>query len=427
MSSSTPHVRFCEMPVSTENESNCVHSARILHIGGTEESRALVRRILDPEGHQVEEAPTGRAGVDLAREVRPELILLDLMDMTEDSGYETATRLRSFPETQNVPLVTLGPQENRDRALSLGCDGFIATPVKAQRFLKEVRSFLKGKRQRVRSDVQREHLEAYSKTLVEKLEAKVNELTKINKKLRQVDELKNQILENVSHELASPLTPLVGYLDLLESGRLGPLVPRQRRALTAIAHGIRRLGRTVDNLLDLASLEDVAGSVSHVEELDPAKIAEEALDAMREKARVRKVTLGLRYPDPVRVVADPARLRQAIVHLLDNAVTFTTRGGQVLLEIVPTDRRARFCIYDQGEVIPAEMESQVFDLFSPPGRRSPEGVSGPTLGLAVARRIAESLGGCAWVESPPRMQPDVSSLFHGARFAIEIPTEDASA
>ncbi len=412
------------MPGSSENEGTDVYPARILHIGGTEENRNLVRRVLDLEGYQVTEAPTGRAGVDMAREVHPDLVLLDLMEAPAEGGYETATRLRSFPETQEVPIVTLGPAEDRDRALSLGCDGFVVTPLKAQRFLREVRSFLKGKKQRVRSDVQREHLEAYSKSLVEKLEAKVSELTSINEKLRQVDELKNQILANVSHELATPLTPLVGYLDLLESGRLGPLVPRQRRALTAIAHGIRRLGRTVDNLLDLASLEDVAQSVSQVERFDPAAVAEEAIGALREKARVRKVTLGLRYPDPVEVVTDKSRLRQALVHLLDNAVTFTSRGGQVLLEIAALDGRARFCIYDQGEVIPAELESQVFDLFSPPGRRSPEGVSGPTLGLAVARRIAESLGGSAWVESPPRMQPDHPARFHGARFAIEIPLRE---
>lgn len=385
----------------------------------------MVRQILDREGYEVIEAPTGRRGVDLAREVHPELVLLDLMSLPSEGGYETATRLRSFPETESVPVVTLGPAENRDMALSLGCDGFIATPFKEQRFLRDVNAFLKGKRQRVRSDVKREHLEAYSKSLVEKLEAKVNELTETNERLRKVDDLKNQILENVSHELASPLTPLVGYLDLLETGRLGPLVPRQRKALTAISHGIRRLGRTVDNLLDLASLQDVAGARLQTEDFDPGGVVEEAMEALREKGRIRKVTVSTRYPDPIEVRADKARLRQALVHLLDNAVTFTVRGGQILVDISRTNDKACFTVYDQGEVIPAELEWQVFDLFSPPGRRSPEGVSGPTLGLAVARQIAESMGGRAWVESPPRTQPDTPTSYRGARFAIEIPLRPA--
>jgi signal transduction histidine kinase len=388
-------------------------------MGGTPAERDLVRQLLEPEGHDVVEAPAGPEGVDLARRIHPELILLDLMSLPAD--YETATRLRSFPETQHVPLVTMGPAEDREQALSLGCDGYIATPLKAQRFLREVQAFLRGKRQRVRSTVQRHHLEAYSKRLVEKLEAKVGELTRTNERLRQIDGLKNQVLENVSHELATPLTPLIGYLDLLESGRLGPVAPRQRRALTSIAHGIRRLGRTVDSLLDLASLQDAESAAPSFEGLDPSVVAEEALEALRGKARTRKVALDLRCPAPATVRADRGRLRQALIHLLDNAITYSPRGGHVLLEVVSSNGKTRFSVYDQGEVIPAELEGQVFDLFSPPGRRSSAGASGPTLGVAVARRIAEAHAGSASVESPPRNQPDTLHPYPGARFSIELP------
>ncbi len=374
--------------------------ARILHIGGGAGQQALVRRLLEDDGHGVVSTDDPRDGVAIALREKPQLILLD-METTGVDGYEVAARLRGRAELEGIPIVTLSEPEDRDLALSIGCDGCLDKPLDPTRFPKRIRAFLRGKRERIRGAVQRRTLQAYSRSLVEKLEHKVVELTIANQRLRQADELKNRVFENVSSELATPLTPLLGYLSLLDSGRLGPLNRRQRRAVTAVHQQVRRLTRTVDHLIDLASLQDAGMPVQRIE-VDACQVARDARLAVGAAARSRRIQLDLHLPPealPVRV--DEARLRQAVVRLLDNALRFTPRGGYVLVEVVGEDRHVTVSVYDSGEVVPGELQGQAFEPFATPGRQSADGIPRPDLGLALARRVAEAHGGTTTIESPP--------------------------
>lgn len=397
--------------------------ATILHIGGGPGQDALVRRLLEDDGHGVVTAPDLRAGLKIALAEHPDLILLDV-DTPGADGYETATRLRGVEALEGVPIVTLSARGDRELALALGCEGCIEKPLEPSRFARRVRAFLKGKRERVRAAAQRRSLQAYSRSLVEKLEHKVVELSVANRRLRHADELKNRVFENVSHELATPLTPILGYLTLLESGRLGPLAPRQRKALAGVSRTVRRLSRTVDQLLDLAALQDAEMPVA-LGEVDAVQLARDARQTVEAEARSRRIHLEVHLPpDVVRLRADEARLRQAVVRLLDHAIRYSPRGGYVLLEVARDEGRVRFSVYDSGQAVPAKAQDQVFEPFAAPGRAT-DTPPRPDLGLALARRIAEAHGGGTSVESPPRAHPDSEHDYPGAKLTLTIPASAA--
>ena len=108
---------------------------------------------------------------------------------------------------------------NRPRASSIGCDGYIEKPIDVEKFPGQLRAFLKGKREKVRGQDERRYLREYSKSLVERLEATVRELTAANRRLRAAARAKTEFMQNLSHELVTPLTPITGYLKILQSGK----------------------------------------------------------------------------------------------------------------------------------------------------------------------------------------------------------------
>src|ERR1700737_3644069 len=191
---------------------------RILYIEDNPESRTLVRNVLEARGFDVLEASDGIAGIDLAISAHPDLILCDI-EMPGIDGYETAPRLRSYRGLDGSPIVVLTSHGDRGLSLSIGCDGYIEKPIDVEKFPRQLRAFLKGKREKVKSQDERRYLREYSKSLVERLEATMRELTAANRRLRAAARAKTEFMQNLSHELVTPLTPITGYLKIFQSGK----------------------------------------------------------------------------------------------------------------------------------------------------------------------------------------------------------------
>src|SRR6267143_1575596 len=214
---------------------------RILYIEDNPESRTLVRNVLEARGFDVLEASDGIAGIDLAISAHPDLILCDI-EMPGIDGYETATRLRSYRGLDGCPIVVLTSHGDRGLSLSIGCDGYIEKPIDVEKFPGQLREFLKGKREKVKTTEERRYLREYSQSLVERLEATVRELTAANSRLRAAARSKTEFMQNLSHELATPLTPITGYLKILKSEKTGALSEPQRKILDSMQTASERLG-----------------------------------------------------------------------------------------------------------------------------------------------------------------------------------------
>src|SRR5438067_5853602 len=295
---------------------------RILYIEDNPESRSLVRNVLEARGFDVLEASDGIAGIDLAISAHPDLILCDI-EMPGIDGYETATRLRSYRGLDGCPIVVLTSHGDRGLSLSIGCDGYIEKPIDVEKFPQQLRAFLKGKREKVRGPEERRYLREYSQSLVERLEATVRELTAANIRLRAAARSKNEFMQNLSHEMATPLTPIVGYLKILRGGKAGALTEQQQRILESIATASERLSRTIDNLVDFATLEGGGGQAIHREDFDVETLVAPVFEEERTKAKSRRVHLEVRVETQDKAYGDVRKLRQALSNLIDNAIKFS--------------------------------------------------------------------------------------------------------
>ena len=394
---------------------------RILYIEDNPESRALVRNVLEPKGFDVLEASDGMAGIDLAIAAHPDLILCDI-EMPGIDGYETATRLRSYRGLDQCPIVVLTSHGDRGLSLSIGCDGYIEKPIDVEKFPGQLREFLKGKREKVKTTEERRYLREYSQSLVERLEGTVRELTAANSRLRAAARSKTEFMQNLSHELATPLTPITGYLKILRSGKTGEFSEQQMRIFDSMAMAADRLSRTIDNLVDFATLES-GGYAVHRDFFEPVSVVKGVLDEERTKARSKRITLELVVDQAGRGWGDERKLRQAVANLLDNAIKFSPHGSNILLRLSGDAVKTTFEVYDQGEGLLADEAERVFDPFFHADRVGDERAPGAGLGLPVAKQIVEAHGGRIWAESPPKNQPDSQHHFSGAKVAFSIPTQ----
>jgi len=394
---------------------------RILYIEDNPESRALVRGVLEARGFDMLEASDGIAGIDLAISSHPDLILCDI-EMPGIDGYETATRLRSYRGLDQCPIVVLTSHGDRGLSLSIGCDGYIEKPIDVEKFPGQLHEFLKGKREKVRGPEERRYLREYSQSLVERLEATVRELTAANSRLRAAARSKTEFMQNLSHELATPLTPITGYLKILQSGKAGALTDAQVKILESMTTSGDRLSRTIDNLVDFATLES-GGYAIQRDTFDPTVMARGIADEEKPKARARRVTLEVQISGSGQGYGDVRKLKQAVGNLLDNAIKFSPHGSFVLLRVVIDETRLCCEVYDQGEGMLADEAERVFDPFFHADRVGEERAPGAGLGLPVAKQIIEAHGGKIWAESPPKNQPDTKHNFSGAKVAFWIPNK----
>jgi signal transduction histidine kinase len=229
-------------------------------------------------------------------------------------------------------------------------------------------------------------------------------------------------LHSVAHELSTPLTPIVGYVKILLSGKLGPLTPQQTRILESVGQSAEHLSQIIDNLVDLADLE--AGRCElHRAPVDLATVFERCLEELRPQAQAKRIALERLVSGPALASADETKLRQAILNLLDNALKFSPHGGVVLAELaLPGDGRAEISIYDQGPGMDASSLEPLTRPFRYAAAAYPARKPGAGLGLPVARCIAEAHGGELHAESPPQSQPLAPGHhFAGSRFSLVVP------
>lgn len=376
--------------------------ARILHIEDDSKNRLLVRKLLTAAGHEVLDAEGGLEGVRLASEQRPDLVLVDLY-IPDLDGYEVTLRLRSMKSLEGVPIVAVTAEGDREISLAVGADGFISKPIDATRFARTIERYLRGHKERGNSRASQQ-LRIASQRIVERLERKVVELSEANARLEEMMRLRREFLRNLSHELATPMTPVVGYLKLLVEEELGPLTPAQRKSLSAIQGSTERLKNLVDTLLDVSSFE--TGRMHfYSREYDFGRVAATALEQIRPRFVERKLEVHVE-PAPAGLAGkgDPEKLRRAMVHIFDNAAKFTPERGQVAIAIEHVEEGAGFYelrVADDGPGVAPEQVPKVLAAFYQADGSVTRAHGGVGLGLAFAQRVAEAMGGDVRVHSPP--------------------------
>jgi signal transduction histidine kinase len=391
---------------------------RILHIEDDPANRLLVRKILTPQGYEVIEAEDGIEGIRKARTEKPDLVLLDIAIPGLD-GYEVTLRLRSEANLDDVPIVAITAEGSRETSLAVGCNGFLQKPIDARTFCDTLAGYLKGRREQS-SDTGVEHLRAQSQRIVGHLEEKLDQLSQANARLVELDRARKEFYRNVSHELATPMTPIVGYIRLLSDEELGPVTPGQRKAIGAIDECAARLRGLIDNLLDVTAIETGRMRFIH-KDYDFRQVAIGAVTRARALMKARKLRLVDVIPDaPMPGIGDPDRLGRAIDQLLENAAKFTPADGAVgVLVRVPSEGRFEVRVADTGPGLPKGSEDRVFEPFYQVDGSETRPHGGAGVGLAVVRGVAQGHGG--YVRSASPGKEEIGGLrFNGAAFSLVI-------
>jgi signal transduction histidine kinase len=374
---------------------------RILHIEDDPANRLLVRKLLTNAGHEVIDAADGLEGVRLACAQRPDLVLVDL-NIPGLDGFEVTLRLRGEPSLAGVPIVAITAEGDRETSLAVGCDGFLQKPIDARSFSTVIQRYLKGAKESpppgARSSAR---LMEQSQRIVAHLEEKVAELSRANARLRELDAARIEFYRNVSHELATPMTPIVGYVKMLKDEELGPLNKPQQKALRAVDDCVRRLRGLIDNLLDVTGLETGRMRFIHGD-YDFLDTTRRAVAAVADRLDDGRVTLVEEMPrGPLTAWGDAGRLQRAMTQLLDNAAKFTASGGTVGVRVLRLPSgHYELCVADTGPGVRPDRLEKIFEPFFQVDGSVTREHGGVGVGLAIARRTARGLGGDVRVVSP---------------------------
>ena len=219
-----------------------------------------------------------------------------------------------------------------------------------------------------------------------------------NNRLRELTQMKDDVVATVSHELRTPITSIRGFVELLLDASTD-LTESQMRMLQTIERNTEQLQRVAEDLL----ADPGAGRGLRVAftELDLYRLAQEAVHAIQTSATVAGIKLTIEPGGDVPVFGDPTRLHQLLGNLLSNAIKFSPRGGRVHVIVDNADSYARVQVLDEGPGIPEGERDQLFERFYRLASSTEMGVPGTGLGLAIAKSVAEAHEGFVEIVDTP--------------------------
>lgn len=213
--------------------------------------------------------------------------------------------------------------------------------------------------------------------------------------LKKLDRIKSEFVSTVSHDLRSPLTAIMGYVDLLD--RVGPVNDTQKEFVRRIHVSVRNITSLVDDLLNLGRIE--AGFDSRREALQLAQLVRFSVDGLLPRAQDKGQTIDLELPEQLPTFyGNPVQIRQMIDNLVENAIKYTPAGGSVDVLARQDGDQILLQVKDSGLGIPAIDLPYIFDKFYRASNASSE-ATGTGLGLAIVKSIVENHRGRIWVDS----------------------------
>ncbi len=368
------------------------YKPKILVVDDEENILEVLQLLLERGGYEVWTAMSPVSALELLRTQEPDLIISDV-NMPGMDGYAFFQQVQSRPGIATVPFLFLtarGGKEDMLAGKELGADDYLVKPLTGEELLASVRGKLK--RVAARAAQQRE----------------------------QVDTLKREILNVLSHEFVTPLVSIKGTTDLLLSEDVKFEPDELKNFLSSIRRGGDRLGKLVEDFILSAKVQ--AGSVK--EEADLLKLPTDlrplvrlVVERWKTEASAKGIEIVARIPEvPVEAEIYDEHIKGVIERLVDNAVKYSAAGAspiEVALDIEGAS--ARLSVRDRGIGIDASQLAEIFRPFHQINRKSME-QQGPGLGLSLARGLAEANRGELAGTSNPGS---------GSTFVLTLPLKEA--
>jgi PAS domain S-box-containing protein len=249
-------------------------------------------------------------------------------------------------------------------------------------------------RELAQRELDREH-----RLLESRIAERTRELADTVASLEATAASKDRFLANISHELRTPLNSIIGYTGVVLGGMTGDLNDEQRKQLGMVERSSRHLLRLVNDLLDVAQLEQ---GVIHVEVSDfvVADVLNQVAELMDLPVREKGLSLQVLAPDERLIMSsDRIKIEQVLINLVNNAVKFTEQGSITLLAEQRPDGTVAMIVTDTGVGMPAHAVAAVTEAFEQLYGSDGMKPAGIGLGLSISKRLAQALGGTLWANS----------------------------
>jgi len=362
---------------------------KILLVDDLKDNLLALEGLLKRDGIEIFTAKSGVEALECMISHEFAVALVDVQ-MPGMSGFELAALMRGAKMTKGIPIIFVTATANDSsfsfRGYESGGVDFLFKPLDTHVVRSKVNVFIDLYRQK--SELR--HQLATIAGLVEALHHAKDEAEKANT-------AKTQFLANVSHELRTPLSAILGYSELLAN-------PEQLKSdalycSNGIQRNIEQLTELIDEILDISKMEAGKFEVDRVRfELLPE--LGEIFIPLRDRAKVKGLALGVTFDGeiPEFICACPKRLRQILLNLVGNALKFTDHGSiNIVVKLVPQRTESgvllHFAVTDTGCGLSAEQQLRLFRPFGQADSSVTRKYGGTGLGLVLARRLAEALGG----------------------------------
>jgi len=250
-------------------------------------------------------------------------------------------------------------------------------------------------------------LENYSSNLEKAVASRTVELEEAYTKVKELNELKDEILSTVSHEIKTPLMSVRGCIELLDDS----VTSEEEKELISIAEKeANRLQTLIDDLVDVSGVSNFSDRT--VRRCVPlGRLGKELIEEITSIAKEKKIQIEQELKD-IEVVGDEQLLRRALSNILENALKFTAENGRVKLSVRPNGNGAEISVSDTGIGIPSKEKDRIFEKFYRLDRGDTKRYYGTGLGLTITKAIIDAHGGELTVDSAPGK---------GSTFTVQLP------
>ena len=349
-------------------------------------------------GYRTIAAEDGPSAVASCAAYSPDLCILDVSMPAgslgvddRSTGFEVCRRIKRDPRTARIPVIfvtALNDTTDRVKAIEAGGDDFLTKPHNRLILGARVRSLLK-------------------------LKATTDALEQSYRVLRELEKVRDDLMKMIVHDLKTPLTAVLANIEMLADGDFGAVTEPQRRALADAEGKAEDLLALIEDLLEVARIEE--GMIS----LQPAPIAPAAFLsevvhewALRFQQEGAKATVDVADDTPV-FEADKALLKRVMSNLVQNALTHTPHAVTLSLHARKEGDGVLFTVADDGPGIPPEYHEVIFRKFEQVKGPNVPRVRSSGLGLAFCKLVADAHGGRIWVQSTEGL---------GSAFHLALPT-----
>ena len=346
----------------------------IIVVDDTPANLHLLTGMLKARGYKVRPVSSGKFALQTAQHDPPDLILLDII-MPEMNGYEVCECLKADEQLAGIPVIfisALNETMDKVKAFKVGGVDYVTKPFQFEEVQARVATHLELRRQK-------------------------RLLQESNEQLRKLEELRDNLVHMVVHDMRTPLTAIYGFLRTLETLEGESLSEQGREFVQTALAATEDLVEMVSSLLDVSKME--AGEMKlNLTQCELLTIAREALAKVESLEGDRQLMLS-GADEPVTVMADAELIARVFQNLLGNALKFTPDDGRVTVSIEASAAAARVLVQDTGPGIPPEYRERIFEKFGQVENPANKQRYSTGLGLTFCKLAIEAHGGQVGVDS----------------------------